>query len=257
LTARLHYTDVGPPTAPAVLLGPSLGATTACWSAQRDTLATRYRVVSYDHRGHGGSEAVEEDCSIADLASDVVALLNELNLARVSYAGVSLGGMVGIWLAAHAPERIENLAVVSASADLGAPDYWQARADIVRAQGLAVIVDAVVGRWFTPAFSSAHPDVVGEFKADFRSTDPGTYAACCEAIGRMDLRADLDEVKVPTLVIGGADDLAIPVAHGRLIADAIPASRLVVVPEAAHLASVEQPGRITDALIGQLRAEEI
>jgi 3-oxoadipate enol-lactonase len=257
VTARLHYTDVGPPTAPAILLGPSLGATTACWNAQRDVLATQYRVVSYDHRGHGGSEALEEECSIADLASDVVTLLDELNLDRVSYAGVSLGGMVGIWLAAHVPERIERLALVCTSANLGAPDYWRARADVVRAEGMHRIVDAVVDRWFTPAFSSAHPDVVGEFKASFTSSHAHTYAACCEAIGRMDLGAELDAVKAPTVVIGGAADHAIPVAHSHLIADSIADAQLVVVPDAAHLANVEQPGRVTDVLIRQLRAEGI
>jgi 3-oxoadipate enol-lactonase len=238
------------------VLSGSLGTTLTLWDAQLPALAENFRVIAFDHRGHGGSDSPPAPCSIGDLGSDVVGLLDELSLARVSYAGLSLGGMVGMWLARNAPERIDRLALLCTSADLNATSYWHARAAAVRAGGMNAIVDPVVERWFTPAFANRRPDVVDDFKTMLASAEVAPYAACCEAIGDMNLSAELGAVTAPTVVVAGREDRAIPVEHSRAIADAIPNARLIVVPHAAHLANVEQPDRITRILVHQLRSEE-
>jgi 3-oxoadipate enol-lactonase len=157
--------------------------------------------------------------------------------------------MVGMWLAAHAPERVDRLALLCTSAWLGPAQPWRERADKVRASGTEVVADAVVARWFTPGFAVAQPRLVAEHRAMLTSTPARGYAACCEAIAAMDLRADLSSIKAPTLVIVGADDPAIPDEHAELIVDRIAGARLCVVPDAAHLANVEQPDRITRLLL--------
>jgi 3-oxoadipate enol-lactonase len=245
VTARLHHTihapsGEGASDAPVLVLGGSLGTTLDMWNAQLPALAESFRVIAFDHRGHGGSDPQSAPCSIDDLGADLVGLLDELSLARVSYAGLSLGGMVGMWLAQNAPERINRLALLCTSANLDAQGYWHARAAAVRAGGMDAIVDPVVARWFTPAFATRRPDVVDDFTTMLGSADASSYAACCEAIGDMNLSARLGDVTAPTVVVAGREDRAIPVEHSRAIAGAIPNARLIVVPRAAHLANVEQ-----------------
>lgn len=256
MTARLHHVMHGSATAPVLVLGGSLGTTLEMWNSQLPALTERFRIVAFDHRGHGKSDSPETSCSLDDLGADVVALLDRLSLERVSYAGLSLGGMIGVWLAANVPGRIDRLALLCTSANLNAPQYWYARAAVVRAEGMKSIVDPVAERWFTPTFAKRRPAVVTAFKAMLGSVRPVTYAACCDAIAAMDLSPNLPSIAAPTIVVAGEEDLAIPVDHGRAIADAIPLARLVVVPEAAHLANVEQPDLINELLIRHLAAEE-
>ncbi len=168
---------------------------------------------------------------------------------RVDVAGLSLGGMVGMWLAAHRPERIGRLALLCTGAYLPFGQNYAERAGTVRERGLALIADAVVGRWVTPALAERDPDVVQRLTAMLVATDAESYAQCCEAIAGMDQRADLARIAAPTLVIGGAEDLAIPAEHQQALADEIPGARLELLSPAAHLAPVEQPGRIAQLLI--------
>ena len=254
MTARLHYTVAGPAGAPVVLLGPSLGTTSTMWSAQIPLLARQFRVVAFDHRGHGESESPVGPWTIDDFGLDVVALLDDLDVPSVSYAGVSLGGMVGMWLAAHVPQRVERLVVICTSAHLHTAQYWAERAATVRKHGMQAIVDPVVGHWFTQAFAARCDDVVWEYKQMLGSMPVQGYAAACEAIGEMDLRADLHRISAPTLVVVGADDLAIPVENSHEIADAVHGAQLVVVRNAAHLANVEQPGQVGQAIVKHLEA---
>ena len=255
----LHAVFDGPPTASPLVLGPSLGTTTDMWQPQIAALAEHFRVVRFDHPGHGGSPSQPAPRTIADLGARVLSLLDDAAIDRVSYVGLSLGGMVGMWLAAHAPERIDRLALLCTSAQLGPPEYWHQRASAVTKEGMGVIVDSVPVRWFTPAFRSGNPAVYEQYRDMLRASKPDGYAACCEVIATMDLRADLARIEADTLVIAGADDEAIPVPHSAAIAEAIPRSRLEVVADAAHLANVEQPTRITELLLDHLldlRAEE-
>jgi 3-oxoadipate enol-lactonase len=227
------------------------------WQPQTAALAEHFRVVRFDHPGHGGSPSEPTPRTIADLGAGVLSLLDDAAIQRASYIGLSLGGMVGMWLAAHVPQRIDRLVLLCTSAQLGPPDYWHQRASAVTAKGMDAVVDSVPVRWFTPAFRSRSAQVYEAYRDMLRGSKPDGYAACCEVIAAMDLRADLGRIEADTLVIAGADDEAIPVKHAAAIASAIAGSRLEVVADAAHLANVEQPTRVTELLLDHLRAEEM
>jgi 3-oxoadipate enol-lactonase len=210
MTVALHATVDGPEGAPTLLLGPSLGSTTELWRPQLAALAGRYRVIRYDHRGHGGSPVPPGPYRIDELGRDVLALMDRLGLARTHLGGTSLGGMVGMWVAEHAPDRVDRLLLACTSARLGPPELWAGRAASVRASGMASIADAVLERWFTPQFAAARPDVVGAARDMLLATPPEGYAGCCAAIETMDLVPDLGRIAAPTLVIAGGADPAIP-----------------------------------------------
>jgi 3-oxoadipate enol-lactonase len=239
-----HHEASGSEDAPVLLLSGSLGTTLHSWDAQLP-LARRLRLVRFDHRGHGGSATPEPPYEIADLGRDVLELMDALGIARASFAGVSLGGMVGMWLAAHAPERLDRLVLICTSAHMPPPSRWRERAEAVLAAGSTEgIADAVVERWITPAFASAHPDVRTGLRAMIAAADAAGYAACCGAVERMDLRPDLPRITASTLVVSGSQDEATPVEHQRSIVDAIPGARHEIVTPAAHVPTVEQPEAI-------------
>lgn len=250
----VHHEVSGASDAPPVVLSGSLGTTLAMWDPQAPTLASRLRVVRYDHRGHGRSPVPEGPYDLADLGGDVLALLDSLGIGRSSFCGLSLGGMVGMWLAAHAPERIARLALVSTSALLGPQSMWAERAATVRASGTASIADTIVGRWFTPAFHEKEPDVVADYRAMVADTPDGGYAEGCGVVERMDLREDLAAVTAPTLVIAAAADPATPPAHAFDIVTRIAGAHLEVVPDAAHLVNVERPEIVTHYLLQHFAA---
>ncbi|WP_033438804.1 3-oxoadipate enol-lactonase [Saccharothrix sp. NRRL B-16314] len=233
-----HYELSGPAEAPVVVLGNSLGTTTALWERQLSVLHRRFRVLRYDHRGHGGSPAPAGPYRIDDLADDVLELLDSLGLARVSYCGVSMGGMVGMWLAGHAPERIERLVLCCTAATFASFQPWVDRAAAVRSAGTGSIAPTAVGRWFTPEFRERSPEVVASFEARLSEVDDEGYASCCDALASLDLRSVLPAIEAPTVVISGVDDQATPKECGRLIAEAIPGASYHVVA-GAHLANVE------------------
>ncbi|TQM79046.1 3-oxoadipate enol-lactonase [Saccharothrix saharensis] len=239
-----HYELSGPEDAPVVVLGNSLGTTTALWDRQLPVLHRRFRVLRYDHRGHGGSGVVDGPYRIDDLADDVLELLDALGLARVSYCGVSMGGMVGMWLAGHAPERIERLVLCCTTAGFATAQPWLERAAAVRGSGTGALAAAAVGRWFTPAFRAESPEVVAGFAANLSSVDDEGYAGCCEALAAMDLRSVLPVIEAPTVVISGASDEATPPECGRFIADSVPGATFHLVP-GAHLANVESADEVS------------
>jgi 3-oxoadipate enol-lactonase len=247
-----YYTVDGPADGPVLVLGNSLGSTLHMWDPQLPRLAERYRVVRFDTRGHGCSPVPDGPYDIADLGADVLALLDTLGVARAHFCGLSLGGMVGMWLAGHAPERVDRLVLCCTSARLGPPESWAERASIVRAHGTEAIADAGVGRWVTPAYAARHPDRVAELRAMIAGTPAEGYASCCGVIERMDLTPILPSIGAPTLVIAGADDPASPPSHPAAIAAAVPGARLAVVPEAAHLANVEQAETVTKLIMEHL-----
>jgi 3-oxoadipate enol-lactonase len=240
----LHHEIDGPPDAPVLLMGGSLGTTLRMWDRQMP-LAERWRLVRFDHRGHGASPVPEGPYEIADLGRDVVELLDFLGLERASYCGLSIGGMVGMWLAANAPDRIDRLVLVCTSAHMPPPERWRERAVAVSAAGSTEpIADAVVERWLTPAFAREHPEVRQELLSMLTSSPADGYVRCCGAIERMDLRGELARIKASTLVISGEQDEATPAAHQKAIAEAIPQARYEVVADAAHIAAVERPETI-------------
>ncbi|HEV7212664.1 MAG TPA: 3-oxoadipate enol-lactonase [Blastococcus sp.] len=244
----VSYTAQGPADAPVLLLSNSLGATRAMWDAQVPALAERFRVVTYDTRGHGQSPVPPGPYTLDDLVDDVLALLDELGAERVHMAGLSLGGMTAMRLAAREPRRLDRMALLCTSARLSGSVYGD-RALAARADGTASFAESVVSRWVTPEFAAAHADVVAGLEAMVAGTPDEGYAGCCEAIAAMDLRADLARISAPTLVIAGAQDPATPPEMLQAIAAGIAGAELVIVNPGAHLAPVESPDQVTDALL--------
>jgi 3-oxoadipate enol-lactonase len=252
MTCAVHHTFAGPDDAGVVVLSNSLGTTLEMWEPQVAVLARDRRVLRYDMRGHGRSPVPEAPYSIADLGSDLVTLLDRYGIERASLCGVSLGGMVSMWVAAHAPNRVDRVALCSTSALMGPPESWTERAALVRREGMAAVADTVVARWFTPAFAASRPDVVAGIRAQLAATPPEGYAGCCEAIKDMDQRPDLPSVTAPTLVIAAEADPSTPPAHARVIARSIPGARLEVLDRGAHLVNVEAPDLVTPLIAAHL-----
>ncbi len=253
---RLHRVAEGPEDGPVVLFGGSLGSDLRMWEPQVAPLVARgYRVIRYDTRGHGGSPVPPGPYDIEDIGADVLALLDELGLARVHHVGLSLGGMTGMWLGAHAPDRIASLVLCCTSAKLGPKQMWADRAATVRAEGTAAIADAGIGRWLTPGFAAAHPEVAAFLREMIAAVPDEGYAACCGAVERMDQLDSLPKITAPTLVIAGAEDPATPPeGHARPITDGIPGARLEIVGNAAHLGNYERPEEFTRLILGHLEA---
>lgn len=251
----VHHVVTGPVDAPVVLLSNSLGSTYEMWDPQVDALSERFRVVRYDTRGHGRSPVPPGPYTIDDLVDDVVALLDRLQVQRAHVVGLSLGGMTGMRLAAREPDRLDRLVVLCTGAMLGPPSGWTERAATVRTHGTAAVAEAVVQRWFTADHLVAHPEVRPRFEDMVAATPAEGYAGCCEVIAAMDLRPDLPSISAPTLAIAGADDPATPPVHLEEIAASVQHGRLLVVPDAAHLANVQQPGTVTPAILEHLTRE--
>ena len=233
----LHHTVEG--EGPPLVLSSSLGTTHRLWGPNVDPLSSRFHVVRYDHPGHG--ESPPGPSTIAGLARAALALLDELGLERVTFCGLSLGGMVGIWLGAHASERLERLVLCCTAPRLPPAEQWLERAATVRREGMETVADAVVGRWFTPRFAGDRE----QWRAMLVTTPPEGYARCCEAIAAMDLRDELRAIRVPTTVILGRHDPVIDDENRGLVAEAGP----VVELDAAHLANVEQPDAFVEAVV--------
>lgn len=208
--------------------------------------SSAYRVLRVELRGHGASPAPAGPYSIPDLAHDVVELLDELGLEKVCVCGLSLGGMVAMWLGVHVPERLRLLVLACTSARVQAPDAYAKRAALVREQGIEPVADEVVSRWFSDLTPSAKR---ARFREILVTTAPEGYAGCCEALAAWDFREELSELPVPALVIAGEADEATPKADTDLLAERIPRTRLVVLPGAAHLANVERPREFANAVL--------
>jgi 3-oxoadipate enol-lactonase len=244
-----------PDDQPALVLGPSLGTSYQVWAAQQPAFRDDFRILHFELPGHGGHASASWDpfSSFDDLGEQVLETLDGAGVESCAYFGVSLGGMLGMWLAANAPDLIETLGLVCTSAYLPPAEGWWTRAGLVKSSGMEPIIEASLGRWFTPEFTERSPEVAAEFAAELRQVDPAGYAACCLAIADMDLRADLARIEAPTLVISGGRDPSTPPEHGGIIADGIAGARLLVVEDAAHLANVSSPEVVTAALLEHLR----
>ena len=251
----LHFEIVGGPAAPAVLFLNSLGTTLAMWDEQAAALAQRYRVIRCDQLGHGRSPVPDGPYSIEQLGREALAVLDAAGASTASVVGLSLGAMVAMWLATHAPERIDSLVLACTSAHLGPPAEWLARAATVRAEGMSAITDAILSRWFTPGFASSSigADAVEAVRRSLLASPAEGYAACCEAIAAMNQLDAIAAITAPTLVIAGDADPATPLEHALAVHRRIDGSRLVVL-SAAHLANIEAAKPFTRAIDAHLSA---
>ncbi|GAA4856646.1 3-oxoadipate enol-lactonase [Saccharopolyspora rosea] len=245
----LEWQQSGRPDAPAIVLSNALGCTWEMWDPQIDALNASYRVLRYNQRGHGGSPTPPGPYTLAELGGDVLALLDHVGVERAAFLGSSLGGMIGLWLAAHAPDRVDRLVACCTSAWLDQERAELARAAAAREHGTNELVSPTIERWFTPYFREHHAAETAVYAAMIASTDDEAYALCSEVIGHVDLRADLPSITAPALVVAGADDPATPPDHAAAIAAGIgDNARLEVLPHAAHLANVEQAAEFTALL---------
>ncbi|MGV0837533.1 3-oxoadipate enol-lactonase [Mycolicibacterium thermoresistibile] len=237
---------------PAVVLSNSLGSTRMMWDHQVPALEERFRVIRYDTRGHGSSPVPDGPYSIDDLADDLIGVLDRFGIDRAHLVGLSLGGMTAMRVAARHPERVDRLALLCTATRIPPAVNWTERAAIVRSQGVAAVAPAVIERWFTADYRGGHAEELAAYTAMIAATPAEGYAGCCEAIANLDLRPDLPAIGAPTLAIAGANDPSTPPPNLAEIADGVATGRLLVVPEAAHLANAEQPDIVTPALIEHL-----
>jgi len=247
----------GPDGAPVLVLANPIGTTRAIWAAQVPVLREHFRLLRFELRGHGEpgarSAAPPGPYSIAELGTDVLGLMRDYGVTTAAYCGISIGGMIGLWLAANAPERISSLVVCCAAiTPLPSRQAWLERAALVRSAGMAAISEMTPPRWFTADFIARQPAAVSAVLAMLIGTDPEGYAGCAEAIADLDLAPALGAIKAPTLVLAGAEDLAAPPWQGAGTALGIADSRLTVIRGTSHLAPYQTPGPVTAAILGHL-----
>jgi 3-oxoadipate enol-lactonase/4-carboxymuconolactone decarboxylase len=248
-----YYRDQGADDRPVVVLSHSLGCDHGMWDAQATDLQAYFRVLRYDTRGHGASTAPAGDYTIPDLGQDVLALADALDIRRFAFCGLSLGGMIGQWLAAHAPDRLTHLVLANTTARLSDPSAMEARRRTVIDSGMSAVADTVMARFFSPPVLASNAPLVASTRRTLLATVAAGYAGCCAAIRDMDHRALVRTLAVPTLVVSGDHDVAMPWDdHGGYLASAIPSARAVRLP-AAHLSNLERPRSFTSALFDFLR----
>lgn len=235
---RIHYQVDGREGAPWLVFCNSLGTDLTMWHPQVAALGGHFRILRYDRRGHGRSGTPPGPYSMADLGRDVIGLMDALGIERAHFCGLSIGGLVGQWLALNAPARIERLVLASTAAKIGTADGWQARAAQVRGEGMEALAEATVERWFSPAFAVAAPDVVAAVVAPLRQVRVEGYAGCCAALAGADFRDDLGRIEVPVLAIAGDDDPVTTPSDLRHIAEGVADGRCVELP-GRHICNVE------------------
>jgi len=250
---RLYYEIGGREDAPVLVLSNSLGTDLGMWTPQMPALLGHFRVLRHDARGHGQSSVPPGPYTIPQLGADVLALMDHLGIDRAHFCGLSMGGMIGMWLGAHHGDRINRLALCNTAAKIGTAETWNARIDKVNADGMASITGVVLDRWFTRGFQERSPEQVDIVRAMLLRTDPAGYNASCAAVRDMDQRGELAGITVPTLVIAGTHDLSTPAADGKLVADKIAGARYAEL-DAAHLSNWEQPEEFTHQLVDFLTA---
>lgn len=250
----INYALEGPATASVVTLSHSLATNLSMWDPQVPALASRYRVLRYDTRGHGGTDAPAGAYSLDLLAEDVRALLQALGITRTHFIGLSMGGFVGQILALKYPDMLQGLVLCDTTSRVApeARPMWEERIRVAQVQGMEPHVEPTIGRWFTPLFRERRPDVVDRVRAMIRGTNPMGYIGCCHAIAALDLLDRLPAIKVPTLVMVGEEDPGTPVAASRTIHEKIKNSELVILKSASHLSNMEQPEAFNRALTAYL-----
>lgn len=236
---------------PTLMLSNSLGSTMQMWEPQMKALTQVFRVVRYDRRGHGKSGAPPGSYSMERFGRDVLAILDDLNIAKTHWCGLSMGGMVGQWLGANAPDRVGKLILANTTCHFPDPTRWHDRIKAVRQGGIEAVADAVLAGWLTADFRERQPQVAASVKAMMLTTPVEGYVACCEALSTLDQRDLLPKIKAPTLVIAGRHDQSTTIADGEYMRSRIPGASMTIL-DAAHVSNIEQADAFTDAVIGFL-----
>ncbi|MGH9699396.1 MAG: 3-oxoadipate enol-lactonase [Candidatus Acidiferrales bacterium] len=252
---KFHFRLEGPEDAPVIVLSNSLGTNLAMWDAQAAAFAHKFRVLRYDTRGHGLSVVTEGPYSIDQLGGDVLTLLDSLKIHSAVFCGISLGGITGMWLGVHAPQRLNALILCNTAGRIGTAEGWNARIAKIRESGMESVAQAVVGRWFTPRFIAHSPEKVEAAKQMLTTTPVEGYAACCAAIREADLRPSLAKVGVPALVIAGTHDGVTTPADAAFLVKNIPGARGANIG-AAHLSNIEAPANFNKSVLRFLTARE-
>jgi 3-oxoadipate enol-lactonase len=241
---RIHYELSGSPDAPLLVLSNSLGVNLSMWEPQLPEFSKHFQVLRYDTRGHGTSGFTPGDYSIALLAQDVLQLIDALGAKWAHFCGLSMGGMIGMSLAANAPHRFQKIVLCNTAVKIGTPDTWAARIDAVRRNGMRAIAPTIIERWFTAEFRAKSPDVVAGIQRMLEIADLEGYIACCAAIRDMDFREHISAIRAPALIISGAHDPGTTPADGRFLADHLQGARYTEL-NASHLSNVEDSARFT------------
>ena len=234
---QIHYQWAGAEQRPVLVFSNSLGTNLHMWDPQVEEFTKHFRLLRYDTRGHGQS-GLSNGHSIADLGRDVIHLLDLLKLDRVHFCGLSMGGMIGMFLGAKAPARFHKIVLCSTAPKFGTPETWNARIQAVQTGGMQAVASAVIERWLTPGFRSAHPKETQSVLTMLESANPQGYVANCAAVRDADMRQLLAEIRISCLVLAGTHDPAATPADGRFLAKNIPGAQYVELP-AAHLCNLE------------------
>lgn len=245
----VHYRVDGPAEAPPLLLIHSLGTSLEMWAPQAAALAAKFRVISYDLRGHGLSEATDGAYSLELLGADALGLLDHLGIERAHVAGVSLGGMIGQTLGIQAGARLRSLVLGDTASVIGPKSNWDNRAAAIRADGMGSMVDAILARWFTPGFIESDPQIARGFGAMLRRMPAEAYISAASAVRDGDTTAKLGRIACPTLVLVGDQDVSTPPSAAEALKAGIPGAKLIVIENAAHIPTVERPDAVTTAML--------
>jgi 3-oxoadipate enol-lactonase len=236
--ARIHYEWVGPDHASVLVFSNSLGTTYRMWDGQVQEFTRKFRLLRYDTRGHGESSVTPGPYTIEQLSWDVVRMLDALGLDRVHFCGLSMGGMTGMFLGAHTPERFHKIVLCNTAAKIGTPEMWNTRIEAVQKGGMKTVAGAVIERWLTAGFRASHPAETAAALSMLEEADPQGYVANCAAVRDADHRQELKDIKVPTLVLSGTHDPGTPPSEGQFLAKSIPGAQYTEV-NSSHLSNIE------------------
>jgi 3-oxoadipate enol-lactonase len=244
---RICYELTGPEAAPLLVFSNSLGTDLSMWDSQATILAREFRILRYDMRGQGKSSVIPGDGSIEQFGRDFIGLIDALNLKRLTFCGLSMGGMIGMWLGVNAPERLDALVLCNTAAKIGTKATWNTRISTVRQGGMQSVSNALIERWFTPKFRVASSAIVNRARTMLEASPVEGYVACCAAIRDMDQTNSISRISARTLVVAGSEDAVTPPQEGRFLVGHIRGSQYVEL-DASHLSNVEQSDAFTSAL---------
>lgn len=251
--AQIHYALEGESSKPLLILSNSLGADFSMWDSQTPEFLQSCRVLRSDTRGHGKSSVTPGPYSIEQLGKDVLALADSRQFERFHFCGLSMGGQIGMWLAANAPERLKKVILCSTAAKIGTPEMWNPRIATVLKEGMKNVAAGSIERWFTPAFRAKNPAAIAHIQKILETTSPEGYSACSAAVRDFDFREQLNNILTPTLVISGTHDPATTPADGQFLANHIAGARYVEL-NGAHLSNIEDADRFTQEVTAFLNS---